>query len=94
MGFGAIALLYAAGETQRRDKQPKLPKLKPIQFPLLIVGVALLAFWFVLFGSKILQNLEIVFADPVLIIAGTVSVPIVAYLLVKWYTRDNKTAIV
>src|SRR5579872_1360220 len=41
VGFGAIALLYAAGETQRRDKQPKLPELKPIQFPMLIAGVAL-----------------------------------------------------
>ena len=94
VGFGAIALLYAAGETQRRDKQPKLPELKPAQFPMLIAGVALLVFWFVLYGSKIFQNLQIVFADPPLIITGTITVPVVAFVLIKWYTRGKKIAIV
>ena len=37
VGFGSVALLYAAGETQRRDKSPRLPQLKPIQFPLLLI---------------------------------------------------------
>ena len=32
VGYAAVAVLFAAGETQRRDKLPKLPQLKPFQF--------------------------------------------------------------
>ncbi|MDA4112355.1 MAG: metal-dependent hydrolase [Thaumarchaeota archaeon] len=94
VGYGSIALLYMAGETQRRDKLPRVPQLKPIQFPLLVVGVALLALWFVLYRVAIYQNLQIIFADPLIIIVGTITVPVVTYILVKWYTRGGKTAIV
>jgi hypothetical protein len=94
VGFGSVALLYAAGETQRRDKSPRLPQLKPIQFPLLLIGVALFAFWFVLYRGEIISNLKVIFAEPLIILVGTVTVPVVAYVLVKWYTRGNNKAIV
>jgi hypothetical protein len=94
VGYGSIALLYIAGETQRRDKLPRLPQLKPIQFPLLVGGVALLALWFVLFGARIIQNLQIVFADPLIILVGIVTVPVISYILIRWYTKGDRTAIV
>lgn len=94
VGYGATALLYFAGETQRRDKMPKVPQLKPIQLPLLVAGVALLTLWFVLFRTTIIQNIETTFADPLPILAGVIAIPLVAYILIRWYTRSGKNAIV
>jgi len=33
IGYAAIEVSFAAGETQRRNKPPKLPQLKPFQVP-------------------------------------------------------------
>ena len=52
-----VAVLFAAGETQRRDKLPKLPQLKAFQVPSFVIGIGLLAVWFVLFRFEMLANL-------------------------------------
>lgn len=83
IGYAAVAFLFAAGETQRRDKLPKLPQLKPFQVPLLILGIALLAIWGVLFRFEILSNLENILTDPIPLVAGVVAIPIVSFILVK-----------
>jgi LexA-binding, inner membrane-associated putative hydrolase len=94
VGYAWIVLLFAAGETQRRDKLPKLPQLKPMQVPLFVLGLALFVVWVFLFGSEIASNLESIFADPVPVIAGVVAVPLVSRAIVWFHTRGGKTAIV
>ncbi len=94
VGYLAVGLLFAAGETQRRDKLPKLPQLKPIQYPLLIGGIVLLIGWAYLFQSEILSNVAGIIVDPLPIIAGAITIPVVSYLLVKYYTRGGRKAVV
>lgn len=52
VGYAAVAALFIAGETQRRDKLPRLPQLKPIQVPLFALGIALLLVWAFSSGLK------------------------------------------
>src|SRR2546426_4793327 len=94
IGYAAVAVLFAAGETQRRDKLPRLPQLKPAQVPLFVIGVALLVVWFLLFRFEILANLENILADPIPLVAGIVAIPLVSLILVKYYTRGGRKAIV
>lgn len=94
VGYAAVFILFAAGETQRRDKLPKLPQLKPIQAPLFVLGIVLLIVWSILFGSQMLTNLENIVADPTPLLAGIVAVPLVAFILVRYYTRGGRRAIV
>jgi LexA-binding, inner membrane-associated putative hydrolase len=94
IGYAAIAFLFAAGETQRRDKLPKLPQLKPLQVPLFVIGIALLAVWGVMFRLEILANSENILADPIPLVAGIVAIPIVSLILVRYYTRGGRRAIV
>ena len=94
VGYAAVFILFAAGETQRRDKLPKLPQLKPIQVPLFVLGLAVLVIWGVLFKSEMLANLENIVADPIPLLAGIVAVPLVAFILVRYYTRGGRKAIV
>ena len=94
VGYAAVFILFAAGETQRRDKLPKIPQLKPIQIPLFVLGLILLALWGVLFRSEVLANLENIWADPIPVLAGVVAIPVVAFILVRYYTRGGRKAIV
>jgi hypothetical protein len=94
IGYAAVAFLFAAGETQRRDKLPKLPQLKPFQVPLFVIGIFLLAVWGVMFRFEILANLENILADPIPLIAGIVAIPFVSLILVRYYTRGGRQAIV
>ena len=94
IGYAAVGFLFAAGETQRRDKLPKLPQLKPFQVPLFVLGIVLLVVWGVMFRSEILSNLENILADPIPILAGVVVIPVISLILVKYYTRGGRKAIV
>jgi LexA-binding, inner membrane-associated putative hydrolase len=94
IGYAAIGVLFAAGETQRRDKLPRLPQLKPAQVPLFVIGVVLFVIWFVLFRFEVLANLENILADPIPVLAGAIAIPIVAFTLVRYYTRGGRKAIV
>lgn len=94
IGYAAIITLFIAGETQRRDKLPRLPQLKPVQVPLLIVGLVLLVIWGVLFLPEMTANFEAIFADPIPVITGIVILPIVAAMIIRYYTRGGKRAIV
>ena len=89
-----MAALLAAGESQRRDKLPKLPQLKAAQVPSFVIGIALLAVWLVLFRFEIVPNLENILADSIPLVTGIVAVPIIALILVRYYTRGGRKAIV
>jgi len=86
--------LFAAGETQRRDKLPKLPQLKAFQVPSFVIGIGLLVVWFVLFRFEMLSNLENILADPIPLLAGIVAIPVISFILVRYYTRGGRKAIV
>jgi hypothetical protein len=86
--------LFAAGETQRRDKLPKLPQLKPFHVPLFVICLALLAVWFVLFRFEILANLENILADPIPLLAGNIAIPVISFILLRYYSRGGRQAIV
>jgi len=94
VGYAAVFILFAAGGTQRRDRLPKIPQLKPMQIPLFVLGLILLVLWGVLFRSEVLVNLENIWADPIPVIAGIVAIPVVAFILVRYYTRGGRKAIV
>ncbi len=94
VGYAAIFLLFAAGETQRRDKVPKLPFLKPLQVPMFIGGLLLLAAWFELFSDKIYMNIQNIFMDPVPILAAAIAVPVTAFIVIRFYTRGGRTTVV
>ena len=94
VGYGAVAALFIAGETQRRDKLPKLPQLKPIQIPLFALGLGLLIIWGILFWPEVFSNLESILADPLPVVASAVAIPVVAFILVMYYTRGGRKAIV
>lgn len=94
VGYLSIVVLFAAGETERRDLPAKLPQLKPIQLPLLIVGVVLLISWLVLYGTQIIRNLTNIFAAPLPIVLGVVLVPVTAVLVVLWQIRKGKSTVV
>ena len=94
IGYAAVAVLFAAGETQRRDKLPKLPQLKAFQVPLFVIGIGLLVVWFVLFRFEMLSNLENILADPIPLLAGIVAIPVISFILVRYYTRGGRKAIV
>jgi len=85
---------FAAGEIQRRDKLPKLPQLKAFQVPLFVIGIGLLVVWFVLFRFEMLSNLENILADPIPLLAGIVAIPVISFILVRYYTRGGRKAIV
>jgi hypothetical protein len=68
--------------------------LKPIQLPLLVIGIALFAVPAVLYSGGIAHNVENAFSDPFLLIAGIAAVLVVAVAVVKWGTRDGRTTMV
>ncbi|HEV2225672.1 MAG TPA: metal-dependent hydrolase [Nitrososphaerales archaeon] len=90
LGFLAVGMLYAAGETDRRDLPARLPQLKPLAWPLLYGGAALLALWGTLFGVEILHNVEFIFSDPVLVISTAGVVGLAVLLTVLWQLRNDR----
>ena len=90
VGYLAVVVLYLAGETDRRDVPAKFPQLRPIRWPLLIVGVGLTVSWLGLYGTKIIQNFDVIFADPASVASGTFAVAFVVIAFVFWRTRRDK----
>jgi LexA-binding, inner membrane-associated putative hydrolase len=91
VGYIAVGVLYAAGETDRRDLPAKLPQLKPLAWPLLGGGVALLVLWMELFFAQILRNLGSIFSDPALLVSSAAAVVIAVLLtLAGQVWRDRK----
>jgi hypothetical protein len=94
IGYLSIILLFMAGETQRRDKVPKLPWLKPLQVPIFILGLILLTIWFLYYLPQIITNILNVFIDPIPILIGLIVVPLTGLIVIRYYTRGGRTAIV
>lgn len=107
-GYGAVALLFASGETQsaleraraktgqpsKPDPASRLRMLRPIQLPLLVIGIALFAAPAVLYSGGIIRNVEDAFSDPFLPFTSAVATLVVAVAVVKWQTRRGRTTVV
>jgi hypothetical protein len=107
-GYAGVALLFASGETQsslerakakqgqagKPDPASRLSGLKPAQWPLLIIGFALLAVPVVLNAGGFVQGAESLLSDPFLLVAGAAAVFVVGFAVVKWETRGGRKAIV
>ncbi len=90
-GFGAIAILFFAGEMDRRDKTPRFGKINIMKYPMFIIGLGLFGYWGFLFAHKIENNLTIIFSNPISVIMGIVLVPLVIIGMIKWKTGKNNT---
>ena len=107
-GYIAVALLFASGETQssterarekagqsgKPDPASKLRALKPIQLPLLALGLALFLAPAVLYWNDFVHNATAVFSDPLLLAADAAMILLVAFAVIKWQTRSGKTTMV
>lgn len=77
VGYLGVVVLYVAGETNRRDVPARLPQLEPLRWPLLVAGIVMFVLWLGLYGTEILQNLRVVFLDPIYSVSGVIAVLLV-----------------
>jgi LexA-binding, inner membrane-associated putative hydrolase len=91
VGYIAVGVLYASGETDRRDIPARLPWLKPARWPLLVSGVVLFVLWVWLFALEIARNVGVVFSDPLSLGFGILAVVLVSIATVFWQeSKDRK----
>jgi hypothetical protein len=107
-GYIAVALLFVSGETQsslekarekagqlgKPDPASRLRALKPIQVPLLVLGLALFAAPAVLYWSDFVSNVDVVLSDPPLLVACIALVLLIATAVIRWQTRGGRTTVV
>lgn len=93
IGYASIAVLFFAGEIDRRDRGPII-KFKFARYIILGLGLVLFGYWLVMFSGSILQNLDSIFVNPISIIIGMIILPLVVIGVVKWKTRNNRDAVV
>ena len=107
-GYAGVALLFVSGETQssverakaksgqpvKPDPASRLRVLKPIQWPLLVIGIVLLVTPLVVYAGGVARSVRSVVSDPFMLVAGAVAVAVVAVAVVKWQTRGGRTTVV
>lgn len=92
IGFLSIAVLYIAGELDRKDETPRMPKeVNFIKYPVFAVGIALLFYWIFLFDEAIIANLENIFPQLFPILLAGILISLASLVLIKWQTRAGKT---
>ena len=104
----AVVLLFASGETQSALERThakmgphscqvppsRLKALRPLQVPLLVIGVALLAVPAVLDWGGFVNNLSRIVSDPPLLVSAVAAVLLIAMAVIKWQTRGGRTTMV
>jgi len=92
VGYASLSIIYIAGDIDRRDrdKPTRIPELSFLKIPLFIVGIGLLATWFVLYRSEIWANLETIFSNWISILLGVVLVTLASLVVIKWQMRRGK----
>ena len=104
----AVALLFASGETQssteraqekaghptKSDPASRLRALKPVQLPLLVLGLVLFLAPAILYWNGFVNNLTAVLSDPLLLVADVALVLLVAVAVIKWQIRGGRTTMV
>ena len=92
VGYVAIAILFAAGELDRRDEPLRIPRFNFVKYPIFGAGIALFSFWLVLCRSEIMANLHDIFSHPVSILLGVLLIIIVSLTVIAWETKLGKTS--
>ena len=94
IGYGAFAILYVSGELDRHDEEPSHPRLIPIKYPLVVIGLATLCYWIYLNGSEILVNLQVIYAHLSAYFVGCVAVLAAGILVLYLEKHTQKNAII
>ncbi len=84
LGYLGVGALFASGETDRRDRTPRLAFLKPVRWPLLILGTGLFFSWVALSWLSILRNIDGVLTDPLAVLLYVSAVVLAAVAAVLW----------
>ena len=90
VGYVAIAILYVAGELDRRDEPLRIPRYNFVKYPIFAAGVALFSFWLVLCRDEVLANLQGILTYPVSILLGVLLIIIAGVTLIAWQTKLGK----
>ncbi len=95
-GYVSIAIIYASGELDRRDrvKRQRIPEISFLKKPLLAAGILLFAFWLFLIGDEIRANLEVLYSSWISILLGGLMVTLACFAVLKWQTRKGKDTFV
>lgn len=92
IGFSSIIVLFTAGELDRKDKTPRVPKkINPIKFPIFALGIGLLFYWLFLFSNEIIANLENIFSLWFPMLVAVMLILLASLIFIKWRTRPGKT---
>ncbi len=90
VGYLGVAVLYSAGEADRRDVPAKLPWLRPVRWPLLGLGAVLLVLWLWLYAMSIQQNLGALFSNPLLVASNVAVAILAAAAMILWEIRRDR----
>lgn len=96
IGFASIALVFASGELDRRDraKPVRVPALAFLKIPLLVAGIALAGYSIFSDRLQILKNLQIISNYWSAALVTLVVICFASLVLIKLQTRSGKVATV
>ncbi len=87
VGLLAVAILFLAGELDRKDKAPRLGKFNAVKYPIFAAGLALLGLWVTFNWTVFRTDVQSVFTQPLALVAAIVLVPLLAVALVLWKAK-------
>ena len=95
VGFVGIGTIFFAGEIERRDlAHARLGMLKPVKYPIFLVGIAIVVVWIALYRTSIVSDVGSAVAQPLQVATAMILIPLIAVLLIKSKTRGGKVATV
>jgi hypothetical protein len=92
-GYGGIALLYTAGEMDRRDKTTRLQAFKRVKTPVLGGGAFMLVVWGVLLWPSIWSNLSGMAVNYEVVGVGAAAVLLALLLTYFWQTKKTPSTV-
>lgn len=101
-GYLFFGFIYWAGELDRRDREkplgifPKkmLEERNVLKKPLFIISFGFLGAWLILYRSEIWTNLQTISSSWPSIALATLALALISFIIIKWETRNGKTATV
>jgi hypothetical protein len=94
IGYISVAILFTAGELDRKDKPLRLGRANFVKYPIFGAGIILLCYWLALFWPQLVANFESILTNWISVFLGVIVVVVVSLAVIKWQTRDSKIAIV
>jgi hypothetical protein len=90
-GFISVAILFLAGELDRRDQPLRVPGFNYVKYPIFVLGIISFSVWLFLYRAEILENLETIYSNLIPVLLGAGIVILVSLAVIKWQTRAGKT---